>query len=102
MAFFRTISNAHRDEAETSLSHEHAADIHARRRLVKRYGMEPTPDALETHLAIILAGESKKLHRQPDRKEIHRLACDGEIFVVVFNPAIRRIVTYLPKNWGRR
>jgi hypothetical protein len=78
------------------------ATNHARQRAHSRYAIDVSgDDTIAEHVALILAGESKRLKRWPGNeqcgcREIHAISCDGTIFKVVWSPGLKRIVTYLP------
>jgi hypothetical protein len=78
------------------------ATNHARQRAHSRYAIDVSvDDTVAEHVALILAGESKRLKRQPANgpvgyREVHALCCNGRVFTVVWSPGLCRIVTYLP------
>lgn len=87
------------------LTHEQAAEVHAIRRLHERYphaGITPAnaADIMIEHLAMLLCGQSE--YRATNRRsrhwgrEIHRIWWNGTWVYLSYDPAIMRIVTYLP------
>jgi hypothetical protein len=80
------------------------ATDHARQRAHSRYAIDVSDDdTVAEHVALILAGESKLLKKQPANgrhhgREVRAISCGGTIFVCVWSPGLRRIVTYLPSG----
>jgi hypothetical protein len=84
-----------------SLAHANAAEFHAQRRLVERYGIA-VEHAIETyfdHLAHILAGDAETRGWWSDGTQLV-LLCAEQDYWIIFNPHLMRIVTYLPKHPG--
>lgn len=87
----------------TNPFHRAAAEQHARSRAKERYGIDLDEETLLDHLALVLAGESTLIGRQSHRKrEVHHIEHGDAAFLVVFDPGLMQIVTYLPMvNLGR-
>jgi hypothetical protein len=75
---------------------------HAEHRAQQRYAIDVSrDDTAAEHVALILAGESKRLQKQPGNgrwgcREVHAFLYGGQSFVVVWSPGQKRIITYLP------
>jgi hypothetical protein len=80
------------------------ATDHARQRAHARYAIDVSgDDAVAEHVALILAGESKLLKRQPANgrhhgREVRAVVSEGVVYVCVWSPGLRRIITYLPSR----
>jgi hypothetical protein len=80
------------------------ATNHARERAHSRYAIDVSvDDTVAEHVAIILAGQSKRLKKQPGNgehsgREVHAVVSDGRVYVCVWSPGLRRIITYLPSG----
>jgi hypothetical protein len=77
---------------------------HAEDRAQQRYAIDVSrDDTAAEHVALILAGESKRLGKQPANgrwgpREVHAFVHRGKVYVCVWSVSGRRIVTYLPSR----
>jgi hypothetical protein len=77
---------------------------HAEYRAQKRYAIDVSRDGTAAeHVALILAGESKLLKKQPANgrwgpREVYAIVYRGKVYVCVWSVSGRRIITYLPSR----
>jgi hypothetical protein len=80
------------------------ATNHARQRAHSRYAIDvSSDDTVAEQVALILAGESKLLKKQPPNgrsclREVRAVASGGVVYICVWSPGLRRIITYLPSG----
>lgn len=82
------------------LTHQQAAEAHAARRLADRYNLsiKAARAHMIDHLVAILAGNVLVQGYWPrDGKQLIHIPAEIDYFVI-WDPAISRIVTYLPDN----
>ncbi len=92
----------HEYEAVRDLAaHRGAALVHARRRALERYGVEPRPAEVSAHEEAIRSGASVHLGTAMSfdgigaSKEIHAVPGGSRPWFAVYDLRIERIVTYL-------
>src|SRR5690606_11432870 len=76
------------------------SEIHAKRRLIERHKVSRVEAQViyEDRLALGLAEEALPRRRGADGRETYRIEDSGRVYWFVFDPRMRRIITYLPNG----
>jgi len=82
--------------------HQDNCRRHALRRAWDRYGLVIGAKELAALEARIAAGKMRLLRRHPDGVGVYRLRYRGRRLYLVYDPALERVVTFLPSGWAER